>query len=519
MLELILVVLAQVPFTTRVSVDDAGLQGMQSSGNPVITPDGRYVAFQSDAAFVPADTNGMTDVYVHDRLLGTTELVSWTYLNTISTGRALEPCISADGQRIAFYSAATDLVPNPDANGSFDVFLRDRTLGTTELISVSLTGAAGDQYSFFPDISGDGRYIVYESRATDLVTGDTLGVSDVFRRDLLTNTTDRVSVGPGGVEANNYSSRPAISADGHSVAFESQATNLGPPDTGPTRDIYVRNYAMGSMVMASLKSTGGQSIFGSANPDISGDGTVVVFEGNGLVPNDTNGATDVHLRDFVLGKTTRVSTSSIGTEAHGYSVTPSISDNGRFVAFKCSAKDILFPKAPTQPYTQIYVKDRKYGSTGLISANPTGDYGAHISETPAISADGQWVAFGSYASDLVPGDSNDVRDIFVHEQLIGGPRLNVYQVGTGFLATLEIGDATPGGPVLVGFSLGDQGPLATPLGLISLGSSFGTLLLVADGQGETQLTASVVLHGHPLFVQAVDLTSGRVSNSFALQQQ
>ena len=267
--------------------------------------------------------------------------------------------------------------------------------------------------SGWPSLSPDGRYVAFESVAGDLAPGDAPGWKDIFRRDLQLGVTELVSAGASGAVPNGASQQPSISADGSRVAFESTATNLGPPDTGPTRDVYVRDLVTGVTTMASLKSTGGQSILGSSRPALSADGTMVAFEGSGLVPLDLNGATDVHVRDLVAGTTTRVSTDGVGREGNGYSTDPAISADGRFVAFSSVADNLLLEDHAPWPYRQVYVKDRSYGTTYLVSPTPTGAYGNQASNLPAISADGGQVAFDSYASNLVPGDGNDSQDVFL----------------------------------------------------------------------------------------------------------
>ena len=220
--------------TERASLDSTG--ALANAINierfcPTLAADGRFVAFGSDATnLVTGDTNAVSDAFVYDRVTGTTERVSVSSAGAEANGTSFAPAISADGRFVAFPSEATNLVPG-DTNGVTDVFVRDRLTGTTERVSVSSAGAEANGTSFAPAISADGRFVAFPSEATNLVPGDTNGATDVFVRDRLTATTDRVSVDSAGAQANDRSDFPAISADGSVVAFVSTATNLVPDDT------------------------------------------------------------------------------------------------------------------------------------------------------------------------------------------------------------------------------------------------------------------------------------------------
>jgi|GEM_PF-1585857 len=223
----------------RVSVASGGTQGNGDSGCPSISADGRYVAFQSYASnLVPGDTNGTWDVFVHDRLTGQTTRVSVASDGTQGNGDSECPSISADGRYVAFASLASNLVPG-DTNGTWDVFVHDRLTGQTTRVSVASGGAQGNSGSWCPSISADGRYVAFQSYASNLVPGDTNGVLDVFVHDRLTGQTTRVSVASDGTQGDSYSFGSSISADGRYVAFSSLASNLVPGDTNDKPDIFV----------------------------------------------------------------------------------------------------------------------------------------------------------------------------------------------------------------------------------------------------------------------------------------
>ena len=226
--------------TTRVSVNSSEAQADNWSAGPSISSDGRFVAFESEASnLVTNDTNGFIDAFVHDLQTGATERVS---VNSSGKQGNLEsgfPSIRSDGRFVAFQSLASDLVAN-DTNNTSDVFVRDLPTGATERVSVNSSEAQADNWSAGPSISSDGRFVAFESIATNLVANDTNGSRDVFVRDLQTGTTQRVSIDSSGKQGNLNSYDPSISSDGRFVAFGSEASNLVANDTNNTGDVFVR---------------------------------------------------------------------------------------------------------------------------------------------------------------------------------------------------------------------------------------------------------------------------------------
>jgi Tol biopolymer transport system component len=226
--------------TIRVSVNSSEAQADIWSDHPSISSDGRFVAFESEASnLVANDTNGFIDAFVHDLQTGATERVS---VNSSGRQGNLEsgfPSISSDGRFVAFQSLASDLVAN-DTNNTSDVFVRDLRTGTTQRVSVSSSEAQADNWSDHPSISSDGRFVAFESIATNLVAKDTNGSRDVFVRDRRGGNTERVSIDSSGKQGNLNSYRPSISSDGRFVAFESEASNLVANDTNSSRDVFVR---------------------------------------------------------------------------------------------------------------------------------------------------------------------------------------------------------------------------------------------------------------------------------------
>jgi RHS repeat-associated protein len=421
------------PTTTRVSVNSSGVQGngtstlSQTAGG--VSADGRFVVFESDATnLVANDLNGRRDVFIRDLQLGTTSLVSANPLALPGNGDSSEPSISDDGRFIAFASEASDLVAG-DTNFTTDVFVRDRVAGTTRLASVSLTGTAGNARSRNPMISADGRFVVFDSRSTDLVVGGGAFVPNIFVRDLVAGTTRRVSSAPDGSEANVNNVLPYISPDGRFVTFESFATNLGINLGGaPQPQVYLRDLQTGALELISITTTGKGASGGNFAGPISTDGHFVVFESGGgdVLPGTCCGS--LYIRDRVTQTTSRIN--------GGSAVFPHMSADARFVLFGSFSQ--LLPQ-DTNANADAYLLDRSNGQLALVSMTPSGNAGAGDSFPAAISPDGRFAAVFSSAADLVLNDTNGFQDVFLRD---GGARG-------------DFGEAFPwarGAPLFAGFS-------------------------------------------------------------------
>ena len=415
--------------TERVSVASDGTEGNGYSWNPAISGDGRFVAFESYTDnLVPGDTNEIWDVFVHDRQTGTTERVSVASDGTQGNDESSDPAISGAGRFVAFESPADNLVPG-DTNEMWDVFVHDRQTGTTERVSVASDGTEGNDDSSAPAISADGRFVAFHSLADNLAPGDTNGLTDVFVHDRQTGTTKRVSVASDGTEGNETSAFPAISGAGRFVAFHSLADNLVTGDTNGEWDVFVHDRQTGTTERVSVASDGSQSncypYCDGRTPSISADGRFVAFlsRADDLVLGDTNEIWDVFVHDRQTGTTERVSVASDGTEGNNDSKTAAISADGRFVAFH-SAADNLVP-GDTNYGFEVFVHDRLSGETERVSVASDGSQGNGGSAQPAISGDGRFVAFASGADNLVPGDTNGAWDVFVRDRCpegsCGGP--------------------------------------------------------------------------------------------------
>jgi len=298
--------LADVGSTARVSVGIDGAEANSSSMGASVSADGRYVAFYSGASnLVADDTNNTSDVFLRDRVLGVTERVSIGSDGSEANANSSLPSLSSDGRHVAFESGASNLVEG-DTNAVGDVFVHDRVLGVTELVSIGGGRTQANDYSTRPSMSGDGQYVAFESRATNLVA-DNSNSKGVFVRDRLSNVTERVSVGNDGTQADGDSWGPAISGDGRFVAFPSAATNLVFGDTNDLEDLFVRDRVLGVTERVSVRSGGTQANGESYYPSMSFDGRYVAFESwaSNLVTGDTSAFGDVFVHD--LGASTSVS--------------------------------------------------------------------------------------------------------------------------------------------------------------------------------------------------------------------
>ncbi len=395
--------------------------GNSSSGGQSISADGRFVAFVSNASnLVAGDTNGGGDVFVLEVATGAIDRVS------VSTAgaQANQPCagqsISGDGRYVVFTSPATNLVAG-DVNGKTDVFLRDRQNATTTIVSVAAGGVQANADCDSPCISPDGRFVAFRSVASNLVAGDTNGVSDVFVRDLQANTIQRASLATGGSEANGGSYAPAITPDGRYVAFTSDATNLAAGDTNFARDVFVHDFQTNATVRASLSATGQQPNNGCYEPiGISADGRFALFHSgaSNLVAGDTNGTEDVFVRDLQAGTTEIESVGQGSTPSNNASYSCAISPDARYVLLASYASNLV--AGDTNGFMDVFVRDRQSGTTARASIATNGAQGDQATTfTAAISADGNRVVFASSATTLFPGDGNGVMDVFLRDFHVG----------------------------------------------------------------------------------------------------
>lgn len=404
--------------TKRVSVDSGGLQAGGFSYQPSITADGRYVAYISDAPnLVVGDTNLTDDTFVYDRVTKRTTRVSVSSTGVQQNGFSSTPSISADGRYVAFVSDASNLVAG-DTNDTTDVFLYDRQTKQTSLISVDSNGVQGNEGSYYPSVSADGHYVVFQSSAENLVAEDTNINSDIFVHDRVTKQTTRVSVDSNKIQADGGNLFPSISADGRYVAFISDATNLVADDANESSDSFVHDRITKLTTRISVDSTGLQQNSPSFDLSLSADGRYVAFESfaDNLVDGDTNNAIDSFVHDRLTNKTVRVSINSNGTQGDQDSVAPRLSADGRYVLFQSRATTLV--SGDNNNFLDAFVYDLQTKRTTRVSVNSQGVQGNEVSFAGSISGDGRIVTFESFADNLIAGDSNSSSDVFVNDRML-----------------------------------------------------------------------------------------------------
>ncbi|MEA2563250.1 MAG: hypothetical protein QOH06_4754 [Acidobacteriota bacterium] len=420
------------------------------SSSPSISDDGRWIAFQSGSGnLVPGQTGGAYSyqVYLHDRIAGSTVLVSHAAGSTTASGNATSswPRISGDGSHVAFMSLATNLVPGAsDANTKEDVFLYDRAAGTTILVSRSgaSAGTAANGRSLFPEISADGGYVLYGSEATDVIAGGTdsnLG-QDVFLYSQAAGTNKLVSHAAGlpFTAAGSSSIAASLSDDGAFAVFTSQALNLVAGQTGAAGNTFLFERATGAVTLVShtpgSSTTAATAYWGS----ISGDGAWVAFgsTGTGLIAGgtDTNGDSDIFLFERATGAVTLVSRQSgtAGTAANaGSNSPPTLSQDGRYVLFASAASNLVPFQVDPNGFGDVFLFDRVAGTMALAShmEGSSATAGNQGGSAAALSADGSFAAFLSGSTDLT-----------AEEDLNGGPDLFLYSHATGTNAAVSFSE-------------------------------------------------------------------------------
>ncbi|MET0499045.1 MAG: malectin domain-containing carbohydrate-binding protein [Steroidobacteraceae bacterium] len=390
--------------------------GGDSKTDRSLSADGRYTAFASPAKLVAGTSDGLyPDVFVQDAQTHIIEVASVGRDGEPANAESFYPAINASGRYVAFASFASNLVGPGNLDYISDIYLRDRDTRSTELISVNTSGGEGDGTSWYAAISADGRFVAFASEADNLVSGDTNQMFDVFVRDRRLGTTRRVSVSSTGEQSNGDSIGLAISADGRYVAFDSWASNLVANDTNGGTDVFVHDLQTGSTVRASVTDSAAQATGQSFGPSISANGRYLAFSTSAanLVDGASGASLQVVVRDLVSRSTEAIGIGPDGGRIAAGTMEPSISADGRYVAF--TSLDDLLPDG-CHCIESIFVRDRQARTTARVSVNSRGEPADLSSRAPAISGDGKYVAFTSVATNLVDGDFNSADDVFVRER-------------------------------------------------------------------------------------------------------
>lgn len=336
-----------------------------------------------------------------------------------SLGGSSPTAISSDGRYIAFYTTSA-LVPD-DTNNSDDIYRKDLTTGETVRISSDSSDGQAIGGSRGTAMSADARYVAFASDATNLVSGDTNGQQDVFLKDTVTGATTRISTATGGSQSSGNSYGPAISSNGRYIAFTSWATNLVAGDTNACADVFVKDTTTGETTRVSTNTSGVQANSSAEDRvSISADGRYVVWMSaatNLHEPTSTTADSDIFLKDRNTNETILISEDSYGQPAGGESRRPAITPDGRYVVFDSSSATLV--EGDTAGF-DVFVKEIATGLIERVSTDSSGGSGNGIAEYASISDDGKAVTFMSSSSDLTSGDTNGEWDIFVKWRTTGG---------------------------------------------------------------------------------------------------
>ena len=391
-------------------------------GDPLdASRDGRYVVFVSgDANIVADDTNNTSDVFVRDTVSDTTVRVSVRSDGGEANAASYAPRISGDGRYVVFGSSASNLVSG-DTNGEPDVFRHDLQTGKTIRVSVTYKGRQANGDSGSADISDDGTRIVFVSSARNLVAARdrTPSYSEVYLRDVAAKRTVRVAVSSSGRQANEQVDGPIISGDGSTIAFQTGAGNLVRGDDNGQSDVFVVKVATGAVRIASRSAGGTASDGQSWADDLSRTGRYLLLEtlATNLAPGDTNGTTDVYRKDLQRGGVVRVSVADDESQSSDSGTWGRISETGRYVTFTSQATDLV-PGPDSFSTTDCFLRDITGKTTRRVSltsggGNPSG--GAVY--WCVVVAGGASAFFTSSATDIVPGDTNGVPDVFLRSSI------------------------------------------------------------------------------------------------------
>ncbi|MEK0085509.1 Calx-beta domain-containing protein [Benzoatithermus flavus] len=393
----------------RVSVAGDGSEGSEGARGGIFSPDGSKVAFLSSSPeLVPGGGNGNVAVFIKDLRTGTLTEISVAADGQQPNGHVAEPVFSPDGSKIAFLSWADNLVPG-DTNGTPDLFVKDLVTGAVTRVSTTASGGESHDSDSTPFhdyvFSPDGTKIAFTSYASDLVSGDTNGVPEIFIKNLATGAVTRVGVTAQGAEANGSLYHPIFSPDGTRIAFESTATNLVPGDTGGP-GLFVRDLASNTITRIGPA--------GIHDATFSADWSKVAFVSSrsDLVSGDTNGADDVFVQDLRTGAITRINTTADGRETVGWVVgEPVFSPDGTKVAFYSDAPGL--DPTDTDYVSDVFVKDLATGAITRVNLSASGVPADGDSYEISFSPDGKALLFTSMATTLVPGDTNFLGDVYV----------------------------------------------------------------------------------------------------------
>jgi uncharacterized repeat protein (TIGR01451 family) len=449
----------------RVSVGSGGIQSDADSYFVEVSADAQVVAFESfNTNWAPDQVEvNFVDIFIHDRATNTT-IKMFGYSGEPADQRSFDPMVSADGRYVSFISYASNFVPgdtnrHPWVDDGLDVFLYDRQTSNLSRVSLNWQGEQidGNSVGF---ISPNGRLVIFSSDGDTVAQNDYNGArkTAVYVRNLQTGAVERITKGPGGAFPDGVVVGAQSSYDGRYIVYASDATNLVPGDTNGVRDIMLYDRVTKETRLVSRPVGGGQSN-GLSNPArISADGRYVVFRSfaSNLVPGDTNGTADIFVYDRITGSLEMVSVSSSGRQSNAEAKDPAICGDGRYVVFTSEATNLV--SIPHNGQRQVFLRDRLTNTTHLVTVGMDGGMGNGRAHRATLSADCRSVGFATEASNIVPNDTNDARDLFVAELITPANFSNSTLIGQGM--------ADPGATVKYVFTLRNQGR-ATPTAVLS----------------------------------------------------
>jgi Tol biopolymer transport system component len=397
--------------TTRVSLAHDGAEIAGHNNRGAVSSNGRYLAFSSDATnVVPGDTNSTIDVFWRDIVTGQVRRVSVNDAGEQANDRSFAGGVSKDGRLVLFWSHATNLVPG-DWNGQSDVFMHDLTTRKTTRLNVGVDGTESNSWSSSPVMSEDGRWVAFESWSSNLVQDDFNDKMDIFLLDRRTGTVTRAGQ-PAVGESNSWSETPSISPNGRYVAFESAASNIVPGDANGADDAFMYDRVRGTTVRASVADDETPGNWDSWVPLVSDNGRYVSFtsRATNLVNGDHNGIADAFVRDLRRGTTTRVSVDSNGVEGNAHSNRGPVDASGRFVVFASSASNLVANDGNDR--FDAFVHDLERHTTVRVSpAHDGGEIDGHVWGVWFVN--GRTLLVSSNATNLVTGDANAAEDLFL----------------------------------------------------------------------------------------------------------
>jgi Ca2+-binding RTX toxin-like protein len=427
------VLVGNTALTALTHVSRVGAAGSPTrSALPTVSADGRFVAFEGGWTGFGSVNDNAQDVLVKDMVTGTVTNEHRSSTGAVGLSGSGEPVISADGLSVAFVSTSQLISPTVTPSGT--LWVASTTSDAIEAVSRTAGGAFGNEGGRFPDLSAEGRYVVFESRSTNLAAGGNVTHEDIYLKDRDTGALTRISTGLAGGDGNGESRYARISADGRYVVFQSAASNLTTGDNNGRIDIFLWDRQTGGLTNITRTSTGAND---SLRPDVAFDngfGGVVVFDTTAsLVAADTNNASDVYAWSIADNTFQLVSAAANGAVSAIGAQEGSVSGDGRFAVFRSFSANLV--AGDTNGFADIFVKDLFTGAIALVSRLPGAQGNQQADTAPQISLGGDWIVFGSSAGNLAASDANfGFPDVFrvsnplLFDTLQGGANNDTYVI-------------------------------------------------------------------------------------------